>query len=149
MNWKSKVATACYLLTILLGLSFAAMYLFRPEFMPYHAAAIGVNWAELKPEFQALFLALMRVSGGGWLAASVSIGILLVIPFRRGENWARWAIPSIGLSAAGPTLYATLLVNSKTTATAPWFGAAGAILLLAVGLAFAFPARKKAPGEQS
>ena len=148
MNWKMKSALVCYFLTILMGLFFAAIYLFRPEFMPYHAVAIGVKWTELRPEFQTLFLALLRVSGGGWLATAVSMGILVVIPFRRNEYWSRWAIPLIGLSAAIPTLYATLLVKARTPASVPWFGAAAAILLLIAGFVLSILAKKAATGPR-
>jgi len=138
MKAKKAIALACYLLTIFLSLAFASMYLFRPEFMPYHSAAVGVEWSQLDPKFQTLFLALMRVCGGGWLASAAAISVLLAFPFRRNEPWSRWAIPLVALCAAIPTLYATLLVKSRTPASPPWVGAAATILLIVVGFVLSF-----------
>jgi hypothetical protein len=147
MKTRTRIATACYLLVILLSFVFAAVYLFRSEFMPYHAAALGVAWSRLDPAFQALFLALMRVCGGGWLAVAAAMTVLLAVPFRRNEPWSRWALPLVALCAAVPTLYATLLVKSRTPASPPWFGAAAAILLVLAGFTLA-PPRKRKPGPK-
>jgi hypothetical protein len=143
MKPRTVLAAACYLLTILMSFAFAAMYLFRSEFMPYHAAAVGVEWPQLNPSFQALFLALMRVCGGGWLAVAAAMTVLLAVPFRRNEPWSRWAIPLVALCAAVPTLYATLLVKSRTPASPPWFGAAAAIFLVVAGFALAPPRKRE------
>ena len=143
MKAKKIIALACYLLAILMSLAFALMYLFRSEFMPYHSAAIGVGWTQLDPKFQTLFLALMRVCGGGWLAVAAALTILLAVPFRRNEPWSRWAIPLIALCAAVPTLYATLLVKSKTPASPPWFGPAVAMVLVVAGSMLSFRSKKE------
>lgn len=143
MKTKTTLAFACYLLAVLLSLAFASMYLFRPEFMPYHSAAVGVEWSQLDPKFQTLFLALMRVCGGGWLAVAAAMAVLLAVPFRRNEPWSRWAIPLVALCAAIPTLYATLLVKSRTPASPPWFGAVAAILLVIAGFMLSLPRKKK------
>lgn len=142
MNIKTKVAFCCYLITIILSSIFALIYLFRPEFMPYHATAISMKWSDLNSNLQALILALLRVSGGGMLATSLSISILLFIPFRKGELWAIWAIPIIGLGGAIPTLYATLLVKFNTPASPPWFAAITIIILFLIGFIFSLVSRK-------
>jgi len=142
MRTRMTAALACYGLVILLALSFAGLYLLRSQFMPYHAVAIGASWPDLSPRYQALFLALMKVGGGGWLAVAGAMGALLLIPFRRKEPWARWAVTLIGLAAAVPTLYATLLVKARTPASPPWFGAAAAIGFLLVGFALSGPPRR-------
>jgi hypothetical protein len=149
MKKRTVPAAACYLLTILVALAFAVMYLFRSEFMPYHAAAVGMAWSRLDPAFQTLFLALMRVCGGGWLAVAAAMSVLLAVPFRRNEAWSHWALPIVALCAAIPTLYATLLVKSRTPASPPWFGPAAAILLVMAGFALAPPRKKMGPPARS
>ncbi len=145
MKPRVTIAFVCYLLLIPSLLGFGLMYLLRSEFMPYHAAAVGTSWTQLRPEFQALFLALMKVCGGGWLAAAASLSVLVLIPFRRNEPWSRWAIPLVGLCWAVPTLYATLMLKARTGAATPWIAPAAAILLLVVGFSLAFPSKKGAP----
>ena len=131
--WKRTVAFCCHLLAALSLLIFALVYLFRSEFMPYHAVAVGQNWAEVDPAFQVLTLALMKVAGGGWLATALAVIILLLIPFRKGARWADWAIPVIGLPASVSSLYVTLYVAHHTPASPPWIAAALGTMLLIVG----------------
>ena len=88
--------------------------------MPYHAVALGKEWAELDAATQALIKALMEVAGGGWLALGTLMLLLVAFPIRRGERWARWAAPSASLLFYVPTLLATLSVFQQTPASPPW-----------------------------
>ncbi len=133
MSGKLKIAFFCYLLATFLLLLFSIIYLFRSEFMPYHAIAVGQNWSEIDSAFQILILALMKVTGGGWLASAVAIGILLFKPFREGKRWSYWAIPTIGLIASLSSLYVTIYVAQNTPASPPWMAAAFGALLFLIG----------------
>lgn len=89
-------------------------------------------WSEVDPRTQTLILALMRVAGGGWLAAGASLALLLIFPFLGGELWSLYALPGIGLLIALPSLYATILVRARTGAHAPVAaGVIGVALLVA------------------
>lgn len=129
-----KFAFGCHLTVALIFLLFGTIYLFRSEFMPYHAVAIGQEWSQLQASFQILIIALMKVVGGGWLASGLAISILLAFPFREGARWAHWAIPCIGLVSILPSLYATILVAQSTPASPPWKVATIGVALLVVGL---------------
>ena len=133
MGATEFAATVCYALAVLVAMAFGVTYLTRSRFMPYHSDALQLSWDELDSQLQALLLGLMRAVGGGWIAASLGVGFLLVFPFRAGETWARYAIPLVGLAAALPTLYAALYVRSRTPASPPVSLAVVAILLLIVG----------------
>jgi hypothetical protein len=112
---------------------FGIVFLVRSQIMPYHEEAIGLPWKQLDQRMQALLLALMRTTGGGLLAGGISIAILLLIPFRAGMSWARYTIPVIGLVGGLPTLYATILVRSRTDARTPVAASATGVVLLIIG----------------
>jgi hypothetical protein len=133
---KMKIAFACHLLAIFIIAAFGLTYLLRSEFMPYHGAAVGMPWAEVSAPFQVLILALMRAVGGACIAVVVLALFVLLVPFRRGAKWARWALPAGGLVIAAGALYAMLFVALNTTAKPPWIGPAAGALLVLVGLAF-------------
>ena len=143
MNVTTKIAFSLFLFAILLSMVFSAVYLFRPTFMPYHAAAVGKNWAELDVRLQALILGLMRVASGSWLTASVATLFLLFIPFRKGATWSRWAILLVGLASAVPTTYGTLIVKLRTPGSPPWYAPAVSIVLLVAGFILSFGGRRK------
>jgi peptidoglycan/LPS O-acetylase OafA/YrhL len=133
MKLRTIVSFVCYFLVAILCIFFGFRYLTASQFMPYHAVALGVSWSELDSHYQTLLLSLIRVAGGGMLAGGIAIGFLLLIPLRRKELWARWAILIIGLIVGGSAVYATLSVKFRTPASPPWIPAIVAVLLILVG----------------
>jgi hypothetical protein len=74
MDRGRKLAFAFFALNAALGLAFGIVYLVSPAAMPYHEAAMKVAFAALPPGEQAVLLALMRVAGGGFVAAALASG---------------------------------------------------------------------------
>ena len=119
---RHRVATWIYTGIAIPSLVLGTIYLLRPDFMPYHAVALSKEWAELDAATQVLIKALMEVAAGGWLALGTLTLFLVAFPIRRGERWARWALPTASLLFYVPTLLATLGVLQKTPASPPWYG---------------------------
>ncbi len=132
LNRKSATGL-CYGVTAAASLFMGLLYLLSPEFMPYHAAAIGQQWGEVTPELQVLLLALIRVAGGGFLSLAIVIMVLLYRPWRDGAQWALWLLPAAILAVHGPTLWATLSVTLHTPASAPWAGPMAAVIAALAG----------------
>ena len=65
MDLFAWLAFGCYLLTFFIVSLFAAAYLKRSDFMPYHGQAVGLPWKEVEPRMQLLLIALIRVVGAG------------------------------------------------------------------------------------
>ena len=130
---KQKIALYIYYSLAVTSLFLGSIYLLSPQFMWYHRQAIQTDWVDLSPQFQILVLALMKVTGAGWVAMGVALLILLHFGFLRGQTWAGWAIPLIGLIFYGPTLYVTAWVTLNTPGTAPWYGSLIAVILLLLG----------------
>jgi hypothetical protein len=133
MKTQLLISSICFFLVVITGLIFASLYLFRKRFMPYHAEAVGKPWIELDRNTRILIIALMRVVGGGWLVASLAIGLIFYFAFLNGESWAAWVILLAGLSITIPTLIATLIVRTRTNGKPPVFAAVIAMLLLFTG----------------
>ncbi len=131
---RHRVAAGIYTFIAIPSLVLGAIYLFRPTFMPYHAVALGKQWAELDAATQVLIKALMEVAAAGWLALGTLMLLLVVFPIRRGERWARWAAPAAALLFYVPTLLATLSVLQQTPASPPWHG--NLIMCVAALIAF-------------
>ena len=134
MSQSMKVAFGCHLLNALVLIIFALVYLFRPEFMPYHADAVAREWSNVEYPYQVLILALMRATGGAWLATAMAMLIILFIPFRQGYNWARWAIPVMGMVVSASTFCATNYVRQNTPGNPPGMIILVGIVLSVLGL---------------
>ena len=64
MNTRMKAAFWSYLIALLLLAIFGLIYLFRPQFMPYHGDAVGMSWEEVPHAFRILIIALMKSLDG-------------------------------------------------------------------------------------
>jgi len=110
--WLYGLAT---LATILIGLLYAS----RRQIMPYHVKALDTPWEDIDPKYQFLLKALLN--GGGYYGLSVGLFmlVLLLIPFRNGEDWAGYAIGLIGLVGTFPLGYIVYTVKKNTAGNPP------------------------------
>ena len=136
MSTTSLISFISYALVALVLILFGLIYLIKNQFMPYHEEALNSSWSDLESNLQVLILALMRAAGGGFLATGLAIFILLIIPFRAGDTWAMYGIPSIGLCTSFGTLYATLLVKTRTPGNPPVILSSIALALTIIGFIF-------------
>jgi formate hydrogenlyase subunit 3/multisubunit Na+/H+ antiporter MnhD subunit len=120
MSPGHRVAFGCYLGCALGIAGFGLVYLFRPEFMPYHAVAVGRSWEEIEPPLRLLYLALMKAAAAGWLATALALIAMLMGPFRRAERWAFLAIPAVIITISSILLFVTVFVTLNTPASPPW-----------------------------
>jgi len=104
----------------LLSLTVGTVYTTAPRIMHYHQEVLGVSWEDVRPREQLLLLALMRGVGLCGLVAGVAMGVLLLVPFRRGERWAAWALPGLGLMTTVPPAYHAVVLAAWTGASTPW-----------------------------
>jgi len=117
------LALTGYACVALITLAMASVFLTATEFFPYHAVASGIDWADLEPGLQTVFLAVFRVCGAGWLTVAIALALLIAFPFgRRDESWSYLAIPLLALIFWGITLATTVHVARTTPATPPWAG---------------------------
>lgn len=90
------------------GLLFQGVrYLSATEIMPYHLAVVAADWQNLGQEYQTLLLGLLKGFGAGSLGVGLAIILLALVPLRRGESWARWAIPLVAATYTAALVYVT------------------------------------------
>ncbi len=136
MSTLSLISFISYGLVALVSVLFGLIYLLKNQFMPYHSKALGLAWSEIDENMQVLIIALMRAAGGGFLATGLAMFILLIFPWRSGDAWSIYAIPTISLCTSIGTLYATLLVKTRTPGTPPVILSFLALALTIIGFIF-------------
>lgn len=120
MTTRMKFAFWIYLLLMIAGAAWGIGFLLRSEFTPYHRAAAGVPWSEVPANFQVVILALTKLAGGLWVAFSLSIFVLLFVPFRQGARWAMWAVPLLMLAEYVAPMPAMYHLTTNSASTPPW-----------------------------
>ena len=137
MGKKDKIAFAIYFLLALASITFGVVYMFCSTMMPYHRVAIGIPWEQLNTGMQAVIQGLIKVAAAGFFVTGISFIALLIIPFRRGDQWAKWLIPILGSVWNVIALYVTVMIAMKTPAVTPWPAAIAAMVLLIVAFILA------------
>jgi hypothetical protein len=130
MSFRFRIAFCLYAL-VSAGLIAAGLwYISWPQIMPYHLQVINRSWTDLDPRLQMMFLDLLKLAGFGMLGIGLAIGILTLIPARRGQKWAHRAIPVIGLFYWAPVTYLAYSLHHATGASTPWQPAVINVLFL-------------------
>jgi hypothetical protein len=95
-------------------------YVTTRRFMPYHADAWGVAWEALPANYQGFLLGVIKGMGAGSIGVTLALIIMLLVPFRRGEVWALWAVPMVGATFTALTAYAAYTIDVRTPGSPPW-----------------------------
>jgi hypothetical protein len=116
---ENPFGTLMTLSASLLAFLFGLIYLTRPKFMNYHGMAIQKNWEELSPEMRTLITALMRALSSGFLSVATAMAILQMQFNRLHENWIALTIIITGSLLALGSVYAMVLVRTRTRGRPP------------------------------
>lgn len=129
MSTKLKIAFVCNFISVILLVAGGLIYFFSTELMPYHQEVLGIGWNDLDTRYQLMLRSFLKGAGLAALVPGIAMGILLFIPFQRGDAWARWAIPTVGLLLLLPTTYIAAKLANLTGVNIPW-----QLLLIPTGL---------------
>ena len=124
------------------------LYLTTSRFMPYHGEALGTAWEALPANYQGFVLGVIKGMGAGSIGITLALLIMLAGPFRRGDAWARWAVPAVGITFTLLTAYAAYTIDIRTPASPPWPQTLGLAALYLAGAAISFaPWKGPAPTD--
>ena len=139
--------TVALILYALLGLGFlglGAVYLVTDEFMPYHSDAIAASWEELAPNYQGLFLGLLKGLGAGAFSSGVALISLTVLSYVNGIERYKYPLALIAWTYSCMLTYAIYVVYSQTPAEPPIAGGIAWIVLALFASACSYPASERA-----
>jgi hypothetical protein len=120
MGLKLKISNALYMIIAVSFIVTGLAYLLYPQIMPYHEQAIGRSWSELDSSLQILLRGMMKLISAGFFVSALSIIILLMGPFRKGEKWSKWAVAAVSFVYSGFLIYVTSEIAYHTGAMTPW-----------------------------
>ena len=124
-------------------LGWGVLYIAATTLLPYHLDYIGMSSADIQnfnPKLHNLIVVLIKMIGAFALLADLSLMMITLIPFRRGERWAWISLFAFGLmfsiSALAATFYLGVWVKWVMLVTT-------ALLLVAILIPFQDFFRKK------
>jgi len=119
-----------------LAFLFGLIYLTKPKFMNYHKMAVQEDWNELKPEMRTLITALMRALSSGFLSVSISLGLLQLRFNVVHDQWIALTILVMGSILALGSIYAMLIIRTRTAGRPPITIVGVIFILLVAGYFF-------------
>lgn len=95
------------------------VYLSLDEFMPYHAAALQIEWDDLQSNYQGLILGFLKGLGSGAMVVGFLILFMVVLSIIRDPRPFLVLLPSTAISYSALLCYATYTVYTKTPGNPP------------------------------
>jgi hypothetical protein len=125
-----------YLFVGIVSLTMAYRNLFSERLLAFHEKASGVEWHQLSAGLQEVVIALMRVSGLGFLIVGVMLIVFPLANYFLHSAFLRYAVPMIAMIyCCGLFLY-NYRLHVRTSAETPWKKSLYAVLALIAGLLF-------------
>ena len=133
MRRLKLVSTILYLLVVLITAAMGIRFLMAGEYFVYHAQASGMNWSDVDPGLQVVFMAVFKVCAAGFLTVSLCMLLMIVFPFAKTDRlWSVYAIPACGALFWSIVLGTTVYVSLTTPAAAPWIGSLFNIIVILI-----------------
>jgi hypothetical protein len=138
MKLYLKISMLLYLILAGWMIISGLVYLGRRTIMPYHQKALSEPWEKLSPNLQVLLQTLVHAIGATLLLSGLALLAIILFPFRRGEMWAIYLVPSL------LTLYVVMMtlivknLSKKTPGGPPKIGILVVFLITFSALAFWF-----------
>ena len=128
------VATGLYALVGVISLVMALESLRARRFLNFHEAAAGGPWSAIDDGVQAVILALLRLSGLGFLVVGLQLLVVAVAGNLHAGIVVTVGLPCLSLLFCGGLCAINYQLHRRTGAQTPWKGSLYAVIALAVAL---------------
>ncbi len=92
--FKELAPVCLYVLVGIISLTMAYKNLFSNRFIPFHEKAAGKPWDQVDNGLQAVVIALMRVSGLGFLVVTLLLTIFPIANYYLHNTFIKYAVPA-------------------------------------------------------
>jgi hypothetical protein len=123
-----------YFMVGVISLVMAYKSLFSKKFIPFHEQAAGRPLDNLDMPLQHVIIALMRVSGLGFLVMALLLCILPIVNYFRPDAFAKYAVPVLAFIYCSGLSMANFYLFKQTQAKTPWKGSLVAMLIIMIGI---------------
>jgi hypothetical protein len=106
--------------------------------LPFHEQASGASWEALDERLKLVVLAILRVSGLGFLVVAAYMLVLPPILLHSPSRLLVAMVPAPALAFTAGLFVVNYRLHRKTGAATPWKGSAAAALALAAGMVLSF-----------
>jgi hypothetical protein len=123
-----------YIFVGIISLVMACKCLFSNKFISFHQEAAGIAWDNISKSLQFVILALMRVSGLGFLAMGCLMIVFPIVNYFNPDPFSKYAVPVISFLYCSGLFLTNYYLYRNTKAKTPWKASLLAMFLISLGL---------------
>ena len=138
MKYLELISIAIYAIVGLISLVMAYKSITSNKFIIFQQKAAAVPWENIDSRLQFVIIALMRISGLGFLIVAILLLIFPVFNYFKQDEFIRYTIPLISLLFCLGLLWINYYLHKQTKSATPWIGSLFTSILIVVGLILSF-----------
>ena len=123
-----------YMLVGIVSLVMAYKNMFPNKLLPFHEKIAGIPWNRIDRSLQCVLIALMRVSGLGFLVIAALLIISPIVNYFVPHAFLRYAVPLMAASYCMGLFLVNYSLYKRTKAATPWKGSIYAVLIIFAGI---------------
>ena len=123
-----------YLLVGAVSLIMAHKSMFSNKLLPFQEKAAGIRWDEIDRSLQSVLLALIRISGLGFLVIAALLIISPIVNYFAPHAFLRYAVPLMSALYCMGLFLVNYSLYKRTKAPTPWKGSLYAALIILAGI---------------
>lgn len=108
------------------------------RFLAFHEKASATSWDSIDKYLQSVILALMRISGLGFLVTALLLMIFPVINYFKQDEFVKYLIPGISLVFCTGLFLINYRLYKQTKSDTPWRGSLFAMTCIVAGIIISF-----------
>jgi hypothetical protein len=130
-----RIIPVClYMVVGIISLTMAYKNIFSNKFIPFQEQAAGKSWNDIEKGIQFVIIALMKVSGLGFLVVALLLMIFPIVNYLENNSFVQYAIPTISLLYCLGLFLSNYHLYVQTKAKTPWKRSLYAATIIGVGL---------------
>ena len=134
MRTTEAIIIVIYGFVGVISLIMACKNLFSKKYLLFHEKAAGRSWEEIDNPLQVVILALMRISGLGFLVIALLLIVFPIVNQFIHNEFLKYSIPIIAFLFCSGLFLVNYNLYKQTNSTTPWKGSLFAMFAILAGI---------------
>jgi hypothetical protein len=104
------------------------------KFILFHEKAAAIPWDNIDKSLQSVILALMRVSGLGFLVVALLLLVFPIVNYFIQDEFIKYSIPIISFIFCFGLFFVNYFLHKQTKSATPWLGSLFAMFIIIGGM---------------
>jgi hypothetical protein len=117
-----------------ISLIMAYKSLFAKKYLVFHEKAAAIEWTQLDKRLQYVILALLKISGLGFLVTALLLLIFPIVNYFRQDEFVRYFIPFLAFIFCSGLFIINYSLYKHTKSITPWKGSLFALVAIIAGV---------------